>query len=165
MTKLFEPTLFLRDGKEWIKGFTMERPDDEPLKYKKHSEGLSWHDYLMKQFEADAAVEYPVCEGSRFLLKMEVTEKILNDKPYIIEIQLASGLRIDELADRLEIRRYKVKDGVTLDEPQFYICLRPEVKEESQNDLWIEAINIFNKRANIQDGRYDVMKQFKITRI
>lgn len=147
--RLYEPTLFLRDGKEWIKGFTMERPikkgyDIPDWEYQCQCEYE--HELSMKQF-LDSAIEYPVCEGSN--VRSLAIEMILNKEGSIsfeeLRNKYTTGIRIDSLADRLEV----VEDWVD----EFYpngkskgskiivkqIRLRPEVKEESQDELIKEA--------------------------
>lgn len=132
MNNIFEPTLFLLNGKEMVKFYTMERPRSVyPINIRiqySYSE-------RMKEFLA-SVVEYPMCEWSKELLKKEMFDKIFFGKwtyEKISEQINSTGIRIDDLADRLEVvdvvsdpKRHPLKK-------EKQIRLRPEVKKKSQS--------------------------------
>lgn len=177
MSKIHEPTLFLRDGKEWIKGYTMERPDHSMF-----YTGVENKEYkrLMKKFLA-SAVEYPVCEGSRKEFRKECVMRWDRTLGKSLDDDLQTGIRIDELADRLEVvpgLQYCLSDQCYLAKKctsvnpygkgcgagsEYFIHLRPKVKEESQGELWNEIIGLMDVSVSIRILRL-LKQQFTIKR-
>lgn len=169
---LYEPTLFLRDGKEWIKGFTMERPihiySDNP-DWQQSKLYLNSEQYF--KFMTSAA-EYPVCEESFKEIK-SIMRKTFYPMDSIDESLETVGVCIDDLADRLEVVDVCVDwDVIEGKQYQKQIRLRPEVKEsegfnfktEREEFLWLQEQNRilweFLENEGIDDRAQEFVKNY-----
>lgn len=98
--KLYNITLTQSADKLNISCNDTPEPNDESLKYKRHSEGLSWHDYLMKEWKATRKT-YPLKKECEDEIIQLVYAKLPHGENVFIAIK--EGLNIDALSNRLEL--------------------------------------------------------------
>lgn len=150
---IYEPALYALNGQLRIKAFTIERPKPPFI-------GTNGKEYMMNKFLA-SAIDYPVQEGSIQEFKIFVGTKLFELKPKLgIKDAIEQSVRIDELADRLEVvGEYGYDETGPIDTRT--ICLLPEVKEESQFDIFQELFNSIGYGFN--QRKYDEYVNNKFT--
>lgn len=141
-----------------------EMPNDENLKYIRHSEGLSWHDYLYNQWKSKTSnIEINNTDLDKFIdLGRNIWANSGKYDKFSFKEAIGNGIIIP--AKRVEVRRYKMIDGKELNVPKRVAHF---IEIETQEDMICELVRaVLGTNFVSTPRRIELAKQkFKITRI
>lgn len=159
-----DTTVMGADSNVIIECNEQEIPNDESLKYKRHSEGLSWHDYLYNQWKLNLFnVEVHSTQLDKFIdLARDRWANSGKYDNFLFKEAVENGIIIP--VERVEIRKYKVIDGIRLDNPKRFAFF---IDEEKQEDIICELVRaVLGTNFVSTPRRIELAKQkFKITRL
>lgn len=142
-----------------------EVPNDESLKYKPHSVGLSWHDYLYNQWKSKTYnIEITNTDLDKFIdLGRNTWANSGKYDKFSFKEAIGNGIIIP--AERVEVRNYKMIDGKKLDVPKRVAHFIDEI--ETQEDMICELVRaVLGTNFVSTPRRIELAKQkFKIIRL
>jgi hypothetical protein len=111
----------------FIYGTDEEKPTDESMKYKRHSEGLSWHDHLMNEWLESFKEICPVREEDEEAFR-ELSQYNYLNNVYMLHDSWFKDIEkgIDIPTDRVFIDNYGYRDGGKPN--RLAIMINPEAK-------------------------------------
>jgi len=160
-----DTTVMGADSNVIIECNEQEIPNDESLKYKRHSEGLSWHDYLYNQWKLKLFnIEVHSTQLDKFIdLARDRWANSGKYDSFLFKEAVENGIIIP--AERVEVRRYKMIDGKKLDAPIRVAHFIDKI--ETQEDIICELVRaVLGTNFVSTPRRIELAKQkFKITRL
>jgi len=139
-----------------IKISTKEEPSDNSMYYIRHSEGMSWGDFLFKEWK-DSFKEYPVKDEQEWLKLAHFITNGNEKHNNLIERRdkaLSEGILID--ADKVGIENICCQTGIACGYPcngeencekNKYAILLPEEEMEDEEKLWREVDQILGNKS------------------